>query len=414
MKKKSVRSRYSGFSFASAASKIGKKYKDRDVDSIAKNSFLHEISSLIALQDVSRAKEVALDTIKDNRKPTNPSKYGWGTPPFGLDPNTMKSVFGYPTTKPGQFDNILNPDMSRNAFDPSQVPSGSIGSPSPTIASRSNTNIAKITGNFASNFKLPESPLAGVEADAGAGKGGGGNSFLKDNIYAPLAIGKGLEFLGKTAMTLSGASKVDPEYNPYESQIRTTMASRGFNNDAVRNAILSQQNAANSQISGIGNASVQAAMRQNMYSGGIQRLAESEMAMQSGRNNLKSEYAQTLNNLGQQQVQARNYAEQLNEQGQATQQMSLQNLLETVGGAGQRLTDYRAGIAQQSLLASALSTSDFQFGDISTLLKDAINMRRIDPNKAIEIIQNSKGKSKASVADEVEKAMNDFRNAYNS
>lgn len=412
-KNKHVGEKYSGYSFATAASKIGKKYPDRDFNSIQQNSFLREVSALIELQNVARSKQVAMDTIKDNRKPTNPSEYGFGTPPFGLDPTTMKKAFGYPTTTPGQFDNILTPDMSRNAFDSSMVPATPYGAPSPTIASRANANIANVTKNFGANFQLPESPLAPM-MEEGASTGGTDpkSNFLKDNIYAPLAIGKGVEFLGKAAMTLSGASKVSPEFNPYETQIRGMMQERSFNNDFARNAILSQQNAAKANVAGIANPAVAQALLQNTYSQGMTALARNEADMQQGRNALAGDTAQTLNNLGQQRVGARNYAENLNEQGLATQQMSLQNLLSTVGGAGQKLTDYRAGIAQQSLLASALSTNDFQFGDVASIIKDAVSMRRINPDDAIQIIQGSKGKDKAAVLSEVEAAVNKFRQSF--
>jgi anionic cell wall polymer biosynthesis LytR-Cps2A-Psr (LCP) family protein len=41
-----------------------------------------------------------------------------------------------------------------------------------------------------------------------------------------VALGKGLEFAGKLAMLASGYDKVNPEYNPYESEIRSRMSQR--------------------------------------------------------------------------------------------------------------------------------------------------------------------------------------------
>ena len=397
-RRNNVKSRHNEVSFASAAQKIGAKYKDRDFNSFEKNGFLNEMSQLVAIQDVARSKEQARASISDYRTPREVSKYGFGTPVAGLTnvPNAEMDLSN-------PMGNALSLYGDARGYDLS-------GANYTKMAPVNSLPTRKFEMPQAAPMKLPPSPLGTDVAITGAT--GAGTEGMGKSIYNPLAIGKGLEFLSKVALTASGATKIGQETNPYEDQIRNMIGSRAFNNDALVNNILGDQNAANASASGINNIGVQQALRQNATSQGMQVNSQNQLTMQQGNNQLAGENAQILNNLGQQRVASANYQEQLNNQGLASQQLSLQNLAETVGGVGQKLTDYRAGIAQQNLVASALSTADFKFGDVSSIIKDAVSMKNIDPSKAIEIIQSSQGKSKDQVVSEVQKAVEEFRNSF--
>jgi hypothetical protein len=389
MKRKSVKERHKSRDFATAAKKIGLKYPKRDTDSFQKNAFSEEIVQLLALQDVARGSEYARDSIQEYRAPREASKYKLGGNLPG--DNTL-----YPTDPQISLSGVVTgPDLSGVGYTPFGVV--------PKVATRPVGQVAT------PKIGLPTSPLAGLpNATAGAG-----NTESKGTIYDPLLIGKGAEFLGKAAMLIGGPDKVSPEFNPYESSVRKLMASRSGNLDAARNETLSQQNAAMADTAGISNSSVRQALGQNIRSQGMANLSNVALQNQQMNNSYRAEEAQTLGSLGQQRVGAVNYAEQLNNQSKVGYQQSLQNMIESVGGIGQKLTDYRANIAQQNLLASALSTSDFQFGDVANIIQDAVKMRKIDPDKAIQIINSSKGKSKALINTEIEQAVKDFNKGFN-
>lgn len=88
---------------------------------------------------------------------------------------------------------------------------------------------------------------------------------------------------------------------------------------------------------------------------------------------------------------ANRYAEQLNQQAKGNYQLGLQGALETVGNAGQKLTDYRANVAQQRILGSILQTNDFQMGDAKELITKAQSGEKLTLDDFIQLA-NSKGK----------------------
>lgn len=415
-----VKSKFSGMSFSEAARMIGKRFPNRDTDPIAANGFMSEIGSLIRLQDVARQKEMAFQSIDKYRKPANASEYGDGGvlkygPGGGLNPIDPNQFVGNPINLSGI---VTGPDLSGVSYQPFGItpkivdggnsPKNGVGSfyPLPNVLGKGVQSITapKLSDRLAA---LDVSPTATVSNSDNTSTDASGN-----NIYNPLIIGKSAEMLGKLALLAGGAKQVSPEYNVYEDKVRQLMASRSFNNDATRNDILAQQNTARANTAGLSSEAVRQALQTNVSNQGMQSLANNNIAMQGQNNAYAADYAQTLNNLGQQRAQANNYAEQLNNQSSGSYQQSLDNLFQSVGNVGQRLTDYNANIAQQNLLASALSTTDFQFGDVANLIKDAVNMRQIDPSAAIQIINNSKGKGRETVISEIEAAVNAFKNSF--
>jgi hypothetical protein len=176
----------------------------------------------------------------------------------------------------------------------------------------------------------------------------------KSNVFSPMAIGKGIEALGKGLMLAGGYDKFDPNYNPYEQDVRRLMESQGIDTQAIENRILSQQEAAMANTGNVRSTAVQQALQQGAFAQTSDALANTELQQQQLRNQLASQTANTLNQLGQQRVQAKNIATQLNAQSKAGYQQSVVNLLESVGAAGEEITSYKQGILTNEMTAKLL------------------------------------------------------------
>ncbi len=402
-KRQSIASRYSGLSYASAAKKISDKYKERDTDPIAQRSFMMEMEQLMRMQELQKLSEISAEKISSNRTQRPASKMdpgGWlpmQSKPLPVLP-LNSGIFGMPgqrSTSEMLSDVGHKPflDLRQGNWNAGVVGQRStsemlmdIGDTDPT-----STLLKSSTKPFVQNPYLTKDGRAPETAPT---KG--------SSMFLPLALGKGAEFAGKLAMAASGYDKVSPEYNPYESEIRRNMSSRGISLDSAKNAILSNQNAAAAGAAGMTSMPVRQALLQNTYRQGMDALSGTSLQQQQINNQYKADSAQMLNNLGSQKVQANQYAEQLNNQSKAGYQMGLQSMLESVGGIGQELTNYRAGIAQQQLLAAALQTTDFKFGDVANIISQAVQGGEITMDQLVEI--NRQPSSSAAIA-----AMEKFR-----
>jgi hypothetical protein len=140
---------------------------------------------------------------------------------------------------------------------------------------------------------------------------------------------------------------------------------------------------------------VRQSLAQNIINSAQGNLANTSVQQQQINNGYRGEEAQTLNSLGTQRVQANNYAEQLNQQSKGNYQLGLQNMLETAGNLGQTGTDYRANIAQQNILASALETSNFKFGDAKEILNKAASGAKLELDDFIKLAEDNGYDAKA-------------------
>lgn len=107
-------------------------------------------------------------------------------------------------------------------------------------------------------------------------------------------------------------------YNPYESQIRQTMANRKFDISPAKRAIrenrsISNYNAANYNP----NTGANLAYRLQSYIAANKAIADLYSTASNVNNQYAGEYANTLNNLGQQRVQATNMAVDMNAKSRA-------------------------------------------------------------------------------------------------
>lgn len=234
-------------------------------------------------------------------------------------------------------------------------------------------------------MSVPETPFVPKTTDPKDPKG--------RNLYNPLLAGKGLQTLGQLAMLATGYDKVKPEYNPNEQRIEQLMANRNINTQALQNLALSQQNVALQNLSDVRSPGVRRALVNNVIQGTLKSMQQNRMQQDDMNNRYAAEYAQTLGSLGQQRVQANTYAEQANQQGKANFESGIQNMLATLGNTGQKLTDYKANLAQQDLTASFLKTSDFAAALPSKLIGKLERGEDLDANEVIELRNVMKDKT---------------------
>jgi len=416
MKKGTVVDKYKNLSFAAAAKKISDKYPERDTSGIAERSFMAEMNELMRHQEMLKLKENAGKAIQKYRQPVEASAYAkkaygdwldtepydwelpnpWTGVDMAMNPvvpvlplaSKLKPLTGSAVTSLPTYPNDntgINTDFSDVGLNKS-APLPEIKYPTDNTGIPAGWENVNATGPNIATYK-PGEPII-KEPAAGAGKVSKFEDWLKNNVYSPLTVGKGVEALGKLAMLATGYDKAVPQYNPYESKIRQLMETRGVDLTQAKQDILSSENAAIQGLNDVRSTNVRTALAQNIRNRSADALARTSMQQQQLKSQQQMEYANTLDVMGRQRVQAENYAEQLTQQSKAGYQMGLQNILESVGGTGQKLTDYRANIAQQRLINSVLQTADFKLGDPKGLIEKAIRGQEVDINDAIRINQD--------------------------
>jgi hypothetical protein len=385
MKSKSLETKYKDVSFADVSTKISKKYKNRDLNKHDQNSFLVEMRQLMMMQEKSKLAKLITESIDKYRKPVNASKYAKG----GMLPK-----YGLAGTLPTEDTLITTDNVMQSGFTPLPLPGFTKGVTQTPITNPPVYN-ANVSGYMQPNTGLPilhAQPGGTPNIQQGVGNSGSnkdGTSWLGDNIYAPLMLGKGIEVAGKLAMLAGGYDKVAPEYNPYESDIRRKMSERSIDLGQVRQQIAGATNAGMINTGNVRSEAVRQSLAQNIINSAQGNLANTSVQQQQINNGYRGEEAQTLNNLGQQRVQANNYAEQLNQQSKGNYQLGLQNMLETAGNAGQRVTDYRANVAQQNILASVLETNNFKMGDAGEIINKANSGAKLELDDFIKLAESN-------------------------
>ena len=355
MKHKNIAARYKGLSFSTAATKVSKKYPNRDTNAIEQRSFMAEMDELVKLQEVMRAKEISMESIAKNKRPFKASKFDLGGPLTNMA-NLVGSALPQIPVSPN-INWLAQQHQQPNSY--ATAKTGAINTPLATKMPQSvQSQDNLVFGNTPTN-------ITGTSQDSQAFT----PSTKRSNIYTPVAIGKGLEFAGKAAMLAGGYDKVAPQYNPYESDIRRTMQNRGINMDAIRQQILSGQNRGIDSASNIRNESTRQALNNATIRGSANALANVSMQEQQLSNQYAADYASTLNNLGGQRVQANNFAEGLTNQSKVGYQMGLQNILESVGNASGEISNLRAGMRQQGLLSEVLKTKNFELTNAEDIIK---------------------------------------------
>jgi len=351
--------KYKGMTFAQASERIAKKYPKRDTDTEQAKAFQIEIGRLRQLQEERRAEMEGDD----------PTQMGNGGKLYNtggqVDPLATLPLMPVSSIAPQQPIGTISRYV--DTVDPLPLP---INQPS----ALDNPTLPKVQMN----------PAPDIKRRFGDTKVG---DYLENNIYAPVAIGKGLEFAAKAFQLADGYDQVQPELNPNASRIQRMMANRTINMDAVRNDALSGYNQGVEQSGNVRSQAVRQVIGQSNANNLTRTMGAASLQEQQANNQYRAEEAQVLNSLGAQEVQARNYAEQLDNQSKLGYQQSLQNMFTSIGNAGQTLTNFRAGIAQQQLIASMLSTDDFKFGKAQDILRKAWTNGELSVDDMIKIKQ---------------------------
>jgi len=441
MKRRSVRQRYSGRSFAQAAAQISKKYEDRDTNPLSKRSFMAEMEELVKLQELVRAKEASIDTIQEYRAP----KMQWGgllSIP-GMLNNVIPGIQNYmqtATAHSNTYATNLSVTKQNRSNDPRSQPVSLLPSKisptdftklpittAPGLSSLDRPDISGIAKGLktSAGFQLTknpsqefaDNPMAMVASDVTTRAqqpeftSSGVAKTEPNSIFTPMILSKTAELFGKGLMALSGYDKVSPQLNPFESEIREDLRKMRFDNTAITQRVQGEMERARGLAKGIRSEAVRQALYQNAQNQANQALSEVDVQGQAMNNQYRQARAGALNNLGQQSVQARQYAEQLNNQSKAGYQMGLQTMLESVGNIGQQVTNYKANIAQQKLLASALQTADFKFGDVGQVIAKAVNDGQLTMDDFFEI--NKTAKNSKEAMDLAKKKMDENLRALN-
>ena len=411
MKTKSIKESYKGLSFSTASKKISDKYKNRDFSAIEQRSFLAEMEALMKLQEVAKAKEIALETLNQNSKPRQASKFEFGG---GLDPLkpsnyynklgdnffSMENGISYlGEQRPGTDSKLINPSINPTGvnvpiqpqMNMTQLPSLNLPKSlesNPQLLMRPNLNGLQVKSTTPKEaITIPQ----GVDPAKMAG------TTNKDNIYNPLIIGKAIEGIGKLGMLATGYDKVSPQYNPYEADIRRKMSTRGINMDAIRQRMLGQQNAGLDNTNNVRSEAVRQALSNSMFRGTQKNMADISLQEQQINNQYLADEANVLNSLGSARVSANNYSENLNNQSKMGFELGLQNALESAGQVGTELTNKKAQLRQQGLLSEVLKTKNFELANAEDVLAKAAKGEEVTLNDMIKIV-TSQGGSKETAS----------------
>jgi hypothetical protein len=383
MKTKNVTERYKGMTFAQASKKISDKYKDRDTNPMAKRSFMAEMEELVRYQEVVRASVAAVETLQENRKPLKQfGGFAAASLPLMsyLTSARQKQLESSTNTVLSPLDSKIPTFQQIGLGDVKRSSTINVNKPLATLPSTMPTSITPTTAKSFQERTLPDVQASRIPVTAPTTEGA--------SILSPLMLGKGLELAGKTAMALMGRDRIRPELNPYESEARQELNNLRTDFGALRQQYMQQAAASRGMTSNIGSEAMRQALNQNTQSNLLQGLASAELQGQGMENQYRQARASGLQALGAETVRARQYAEQLDTQGKATSQLGLQSIFESVGNVGQRVTDFKAGIAQQEMLANVLRTKNFKFN--TNALTNAYKEGKIDDQDFIAIITESK------------------------
>lgn len=328
---KSLMEKYKGKTFAEAAEAIGKKYKDRETNSISKNSYEAEITALAKEQEVRNLRQKAREVLKYGGS----FKKAWGGTLDTIDPNAM---FGDPP--PGDTTSLTTDNEL--SFD--------------SLSAIKNAHKKQLSANFDETVSgMNDTTLANDLPEPR-------DISSEGNIYKPAIIGKGIEQALNASQLLGGSEKERPNYNPYEQEIKNTMAGRDIDRSNVENRIMAAYNSMRANANNTRSANVRDAFLANAAGQTQKALAENVMQEEAIEANLASQYAQTLDNLGRQRVQADTYTDDINARNRAAWQNELSKFGVSISDIGKFATTLNLNEAQTKIMANVLDKKYETFG----------------------------------------------------
>lgn len=175
------------------------------------------------------------------------------------------------------------------------------------------------------------------------------------SAYAPALIGQGVSTALNLGILAGGYDKVSPVNNPYESQVIRNMASRGIDTTQQRNQILSAYNAAKEGLNNVRSTNVRNTLNTNLMNVTQDNLAESKLQEQGMNNQYKGDFANVLNNLGQQKVQSQTYAEDMTARNKSTFENNLSYFGDLMAQHGESFSAFKANQNMNTALGQILN-----------------------------------------------------------
>lgn len=392
---KHLKQKYAGLSFAEAATKIASKYPKRDLDLTAKKSYEIEMAELMRMNESAKVLSEVESNVKEILKCGGKVKMAKGdfvTDPFAIGvppgntawvaqqsgmPMMEAPMLGQPLsalsvpsrtagnipekpslnmlklpTAPG-LENPLPTEGELTATDNSLNPSGEI-----TLGSAMASNVNKnaqvdVVGGQPYNPTKKSNWLQRTFGEEG-------------NVYTPALLGSAANLGINAAILAGGYDKVAPNNNKYEDEVRTTMQDRNIDMTAVQNRIQGAFNAGRENLKNARSANVRNAFDQNLSVGAMQQTADASMQEQQMNNQYKGDYANVINNLGMQDVQARNLSDELTARNKGQFQSNL--------------SQFGANVAENSKFFTKLKANDKMNSMYLDIINQTSNDFQIDPD----------------------------------
>lgn len=357
MNNKTVIEKYKGKSFSEAAEDIGRRFKNKDIDLIEKNSYNQELQALADYQEKKKVVSQMQEAVKQFKRGGILPKYPNGGPLNGVpqveDPwNSINPNLPFIDNPfQGMMNEVVQPPYT-NINPPTlpQLNSKVVAGQMPVLGQRGVTPTSNTSTSIPQVGQIPFK--VGVdESNVSTQPRGTGEM----SAYTPALIGQGLSTALNLGILASGYDKVAPVDNPYESQVKNLMASRGIDTTQQRNQILSAYNAAKDNLNNTRSVNVKNALNVNMMNQTQDSLAQSKLQEQQINNNYKSDYGQVLGNLGQQKVQARTYAEDMTARNKATFENNVSQFGDLMAQHGESFSAFKANQNMNTALAQILN-----------------------------------------------------------
>ena len=397
MKTKDIKQKYANLSFAEAAEAIGKKYKNRDVDLIEKNSYEQELKQLSEYQEKKRLVSQMQESIKQFKLGGTLPKYENGTPENGL-PKIEDPWNGINPNLPfidNPFQGMINELPQSTLITPSVPPTlpqrgvNMIPGQLPTLGQR---GINPVSDTKAIPLQVDSIPFKVNVDESKVSTEPRSNTEM--SAYTPALIGQGISTALNLGILAQGYDKVDPITNPYESQIKNLMASRSIDTTQQRNQILSAYNAAKQGLNNTRSANVRNALDTNLMNITQDNLAQSKLQEQQINQDYKGEYANVLNNLGQQQAQATTYAEDMTARNKGNFQSNLSAFGASVADNSKFFTTSKLNEIQNKLMGDILNSKYSNIG-LNTEVVQRLSQGKLTPDD-ITILKTAYGNEAAT------------------
>lgn len=186
------------------------------------------------------------------------------------------------------------------------------------------------------------------------------------NVYTPALLGSAANIGINAAILAGGYDKVAPNNNKYEDEVRTTMQDRNIDMTAVQNRIQGAFNAGRENLKNARSANVRNAFDQNLSVGAMEQTANASLQQQQINNQYKADYANVINNLGMQDVQARNLSDELTARNKGQFQSNL--------------SQFGANVAENSKFFTKLKANDKMNALYLDIINQTSNDFQIDPD----------------------------------